>query len=110
MKTSEELWDEVEAAYDRAVESCVPEYEKRVDTRVLFELSLRWHEAAIAELDAASKALEEAAERVRVARQSCRRAALTMFRAARNVAATNTVPLGTVLREALEREGFREPG
>ncbi len=103
---SQELWDECELAWERAVEDCIPSHERLVDASVLFELALKCHEAAQKEFERSIAAMTMAVRRAHRAKRHSRRAGLVLIRAARSVAAAKH-ERKTAVAEALKREGFR---
>lgn len=106
--TSQELWDKAEADYDRAIESCVPEVERRLDAAMLLDLSLRAHASAMTEQKRSMHAINMAVRRAQRARRHMRRAELLLVRAAKLHAITHERPLTTIVNEALVREAGRE--
>lgn len=109
MKTSDELWEEAERGFARAIESCVPDVEERANARVLLDLAIEAHAASLREMQKSMHAINMAARRAWRARRFARRAELTLLRAAKLHAIANDKPLKQVVAEAIEREAARVP-
>ena len=101
MSTDEKEWDAIEAHWERAVERVKPEVERRIETSVMLELSIRAHNAQVKELERAMRALNMAVRRAQRSRRFARRAERLLTAAARLDAITNAEPLIDVARKAL---------